>query len=632
MRRGLIFRMIAASSVLAILISIVFAVLLSTVSAQRYDASRSRQAQEFLATSNRLERLVVDVETGERGYLLTRQTRFLQPWEEAQKEIPQLSQHLVDLAIRPEQNRRALKIQSEANSYVFAYSVPVIDSAKRGDPSATSAATTEEGRIRIDALRTTFNQAAATARARGVMREARSHQAARTATIVGVAGATGSVLLIVVFAGYLTKAIVRPVRSASVMAGRLAGGDLATRMPETGVGEIGTLEREFNTMGRSLEQSRDQLGRLAEEQAALRRVATLVAHSVAPSTVFATVAEEVGTLLGVDGTRMLRYEPDGGATVIAAWGAPGSDVPMGTKVPVAEDDVAGLVLRDGRTSRMDNLAGGSGVLAQDLERLGVRSAIGSPIVVEGRVWGVMTALSAEDEPLPADSEARFADFTDLVATAIANTQARADLIASRARVVTATDQTRRQIERDLHDGIQQRLVSLTLDLRTVEAGVPDELGELRDELSEVANGLSGALDDVREVSRGIHPAILSEAGLAAALRALRRRSKIPVELDVQLKGRLPQQIEVAAYYVVSEALTNATKHAQADVVRVSAAVRDSRLCLTIADDGVGGADPKHGTGLLGLIDRVEALGGTLDVSSPPDQGTTMRIELPVQDA
>jgi signal transduction histidine kinase len=241
----------------------------------------------------------------------------------------------------------------------------------------------------------------------------------------------------------------------------------------------------------------------------------------------------------------------------------------------------------------------------------------------------MQVLSTRDEPLPEDTEARFADFTDLVATAIANTQARADLAASRARVVAAGDEVRRRIERDLHDGTQQRLVSLTLDLRTAEASVPTDLTELQAQLSAIANELTGAQDDLREISRGIHPAILSEGGLGPALKSLTRRAALPVEPNVNIAGRLPETVEVAAYYVVAEALTNAAKHAQASSAQVEAALRRGRLYVSIRDDGVGGADPLRGSGLIGLTDRVEALGGTITVTSPPGQGTSLQVELPV---
>jgi signal transduction histidine kinase len=241
----------------------------------------------------------------------------------------------------------------------------------------------------------------------------------------------------------------------------------------------------------------------------------------------------------------------------------------------------------------------------------------------------MSVSSRQPEPLPADTESRIADFAELVATAIANAEARTALTASRARVVAAADETRRQIERDLHDGAQQRLVSLGLALRAAQAAVPAQHGELERELSHVAEGLASVSDELREIAHGIHPAILSEGGLEPALKALCRRSAVPVELDVRSGRRLPESVEVAAYYVVSEALTNAAKHARASVVNIELDARDATLELAISDDGIGGADARHGSGLVGLSDRVEALGGTLQVTSPVGDGTTVLIEIPL---
>jgi signal transduction histidine kinase len=274
-------------------------------------------------------------------------------------------------------------------------------------------------------------------------------------------GLAGSILLIVLFAGYLTRAIVKPIRAVAAMAGRLAGGDLSVRVPERGIAEIGVLERSFNTMAESLQQGRRELA------------------------------------------------------------------------------------------------------------------------------------------------------------------------ASRTRIVAAGDLARRRIERDLHDGIQQRLVSLVLDLRSTEAAVPPRLPELRAQIAGVADNLTGSLEELRELSRGIHPAILSDGGLSPAIKALARRSAVPVELDIDVQRRLPEPIEVAAYYVVSEALANATKHAQASIAHVELRADDGRLQISVSDDGVGGASNSDGSGLVGLTDRVEALGGTILVDSPPGQGTRLEVDLPI---
>jgi signal transduction histidine kinase len=232
-------------------------------------------------------------------------------------------------------------------------------------------------------------------------------------------------------------------------------------------------------------------------------------------------------------------------------------------------------------------------------------------------------------PFAPETESQMAEFTELVATAIANAESQEELRASRARIVAASDHTRRRIERDLHDGVQQRLVSLALALRAAEARIPDGLREVEEELEQVVAGLGGVLEDLREISRGIHPAILAAGGLAPALKTLARRSAIPVDLDVRVRDRVPDRFEVAAYYSVSEVLTNAAKHSQASVVRIDVATRDGTLYVSLRDDGVGGADPAGGSGLIGLRDRVEALGGTLSLRSPRGEGTSLEIEFPL---
>jgi signal transduction histidine kinase len=417
-----------------------------------------------LVVANRLERLVVDLETAQRGFVITNQERFLQPWQDARIALPEEAGTLERLvADSPAQQERARRIVEAARSYLRDYSVPLVTDARRDLAAARTVAATDEGRRRMDALRADFDQFVASERDLAAARQRRSDAATRRAIVAAAVGLGGSILLIVLFAGYLTRAIVQPVRRAAAMAGRLAGGDLGARMPERGVGEIGVLEASFNTMAGSLEHSREELA------------------------------------------------------------------------------------------------------------------------------------------------------------------------ASRTRVVAAADQARRRIERDLHDGTQQRLVSLVLDLRAAQAAVPPELPELRAQLARVADGLTGALEDLRELSRGIHPAILSEGGLAPALKALARRSAVPVELEVEVPARLAEPAEVAAYYVVSEALANTAKHAHASVIHVHVQAGDDRLRLSVRDDGVGGALPGRGSGLVGLTDRVQALGGTITIHSPTGQGTRLQIDLPVQD-
>jgi signal transduction histidine kinase/ketosteroid isomerase-like protein len=378
-------------------------------------------------------------------------------------------------------------------------------------------------------------------------------------------------------------------------------------------------------------QAQADLRRLAEEQAALRRVAELVAHESSAERVFAAVAGEVGTLLGVNSSAVLRFDDDDTLTVLAAWGEPDMARQIGRRLPISGDNTAALVLETGRPARMDDQSTATGTIAAIVRELGITSTISCPVIVNGRPWGAIAVNSLQPEPLPPDTEQRVAQFTELVATAIANVQARADLTASRARIVAASDEARRRVERNLHDGVQQRLISLSLAVRGAQTMLPGapESPDLRQQLSRVAQGLVDVLDDLRELSRGLHPAILSEAGLDPALRALARRSSVPIRLYLNVDGRLHEPIEVAAYYVISETLANVAKHAQATSVDIRAETSDHRLDLTIQDNGIGGADPNRGSGLTGLSDRINALGGTIVIASPSGQGTEVRVTLPM---
>jgi signal transduction histidine kinase len=379
----------------------------------------------------------------------------------------------------------------------------------------------------------------------------------------------------------------------------------------------------------ALEASRDELARLLDEQAALRRVATLVARAIHPGEIFLAVAEEIRWLLGAGSAGIARFEPGGTSVVVVGGGGEiPIDLPVGTRLELPDYVAPAVVWRTGRSAMVgeDAWSSASDPLADGLRKLGIRSMVASPIIVEGRLWGVVNALSTLG-PFPADTADRMADFTELVATAIGNADTRAELAASRTRIVAAADEARRRIERDLHDGAQQHLVALALRLRT--AAEAPECDEVRPQITDVAAALTSVIDELREISHGIHPAILSTAGLRPALRALGRRSAIPVDMDVRFDRRLPEPVEVGAYYVVSEMLTNAAKHALASVVEVYAEVSRDTLRVCVRDDGVGGADPARGSGLLGLKDRIEALGGAFSVHSPPGGGTTASCELPV---
>jgi signal transduction histidine kinase len=368
--------------------------------------------------------------------------------------------------------------------------------------------------------------------------------------------------------------------------------------------------------------------RLALEQAALRRVATLVARGAETSEVFAAVAREVAEVMRLPVAAVQRYDDDGETmTMLAAWSDRPHPFQPGTRWPLRPSGLAASVRQTGRAAGAGECANRRGTFAAAVRALGLHSVAGAPIIVHGAVWGLVTTASA-DGPIPDHAWDHLAGFTELLGTTIANTQSRAELSASRARIIAAADETRRRLERDLHDGIQQRLVSLALKAQMIQQMTPRPAGKIRRELSLLADGLFAALGELREISHGIHPALLSEAGLGPALEALARRSAVPVELDLNLGSPLGQQAEAAAYYTASEALANAAKHAQATVIDLRVHGDDSALDLSIRDDGLGGADPSRGSGITGLKDRVEALGGTISVLSPPGHGTTLHVRLP----
>ncbi len=378
-------------------------------------------------------------------------------------------------------------------------------------------------------------------------------------------------------------------------------------------------------------QARMELRGFAKEQAALRRVATLVAQAAPPAEVLTAVTEEAGRLLHADHATMNRYGPEGAITVVAAWSGTGAAFPVGTRWGLGGQNLHTMVFQTGRAARIDDHAGATAPVAEAVRDVGVRAAVGVPVSVGGRLWGVMV-VGSRAEPLPAGTEARLAGFTELAATAIANAEAQAALTASRARIVATADATRRRIERNLHDGAQQRLVSLALDLRAAEAAASPGTGDLAQHLDRVATGLDGVLEELREIARGLHPASLAAGGLRPALKTLARRSAVPAHVDIQVAGRLPEPVETAAYYTVAEALTNTAKHARATAADIEVTASDGVLHVRVHDDGRGGAGFGHGSGLLGLKDRAEALGGNLQLHSPPAEGTTLEITLPLVDS
>jgi signal transduction histidine kinase len=377
---------------------------------------------------------------------------------------------------------------------------------------------------------------------------------------------------------------------------------------------------------------REALRQFAEEHAALRRVAMLVAERPESEDLFSAVAREVAHVLDVRGVIVDRFEADGSQVTVGSAYDPElasaeTYLGVGARMPLQPGKLAAAVQATRGPARVDDYSKLDANTGAAARASGIGSGCAAPIFVDGDLWGQICVFSAIGTMLPRDIESRLDDFVKLIATAIANATHQSELEASRRRIVAASDAARRRIERDLHDGVQQQLVSLDMDIAMLEADLPDG-DRLKGQLADVRDRLGSVLDALVEVARGIHPAILRHGGLAPALRGLSRRSSVPVSLAASIDVQLLEEVEVAAYYVVSEALTNAAKHARASHVHIDVRTDDGALTVVVRDDGVGGAALGDGSGLTGLQDRVQALGGRIRVESPPGHGTSIGIVLP----
>jgi PAS domain S-box-containing protein len=375
----------------------------------------------------------------------------------------------------------------------------------------------------------------------------------------------------------------------------------------------------------------DEIVRLAAEHGALRRVATLVARAPEPQQVFQGVAEEAGRLLGASQAATIRFDGEVAVTVGRWYEGSARGFEVGATVPLTDSDgLTAVVARTGHPARIDDYSLVRGNVAEQMHRLGYRSGVAAPIVVEGHTWGTLLVASAGPEPLGPDAEQRLSDFTELVTLALESAQAHTDLTTSRARIVSAGDAERQRLERNLHDGAQQRLVALSIQLRLAQSRLRDDPDAADRLIAGVVTELQLALEELRELARGLHPAVLSERGLGPALESLAARAPFAVEISDGSKQRLPDPVEAALYYVVSESLTNAAKHASPSFATVRLGIDTGLASVEIADDGAGGADLGAGSGLQGLADRIATLGGHFTITSPYGAGTVIRAELPLQ--
>jgi signal transduction histidine kinase len=626
--------MILTGGVLALPVIGTFVLLLVAVTGLRGADATTRRSEAMLSSAERLEKLVFALDEDTRALVLTQDPVFRRAYDADLTVFHGEEASLERLAQRngAAEDQWVRQITGAGDAYLRDRLAPLTHTAPSEAAAARAAIDGGQGLRQLAALRNQCVNFENTQRRVVATAERHSEDAARTAVFFAAVSAAVALLLIFCFVAYLARVIIRPVRKAADVAGQLAQGNLAIRMPETSPGEIGRLECQFNTMVRSLETSRDMLHQIADQQRALRRVATLVACGVSPAEVFEAVAAEVGNVLRIDHTQIIRFEPDDTARTLGYWNnpeAPKVMPPLGGHWPIESGSVTASVRDTERPARMTNYENATSAIGIWAHTAGVQSAVGCPVKVEGRIWGAMVINSLDAEPLPADTEARMQEFIELVGTAIANAQNRSDLLTSRARVVAASDESRRRIERDLHDGAQQGLVTLALKLRTIQSTAGPEQTHLQEQLTGLIHDLSDILNELQEVSRGIVPPVLARSGLGPALRSLARHSPVPVDLHANYDGRLPEPVEVGVYYTLAEALTNVTKHAQATEVRVDLVTEHQAVRLSIKDDGKGGADLHKGSGLVGLKDRIEALEGTIEITSPPGAGTCLSVNIPV---
>ncbi len=497
---GLTGRMTVAGAILVLLIGGSFLSLNIAVRELHLADDQVTVSLERLRSADQAQRLAIDMETGLRGFVITHDERFLEPWDAGRQAFPSRVSSLADSIDDPTQAARVQAIIGAGSAYIEQYGLPLIAAVRSNDPSAASVTMTETGKQRIDELRSLLEGFTEAERETYISRQEAAGGLARSATAAATVGFAASVGLIALFVVYLGRMMVRPITKAARMAGRLAAGDLSVRMPGTGTAEIGTLERSFNSLAASLEDSQAVQHRLVDQQSALRRVATLVAQGGAPDEVLAAVARELAQHLPSELAFLWRHEMDGRFVSIAAWEQGHGPVDVAALTPLG-DSIADRAWQSMVTTRIDDLARLTGPAAGPSNAMGMTSSIACPVIVAGERWGVLEA-ARRTEPLAHDADEWMTAFTELVGTAIANANARAEVTASRLRIVAASDDARRRIERNLHDGAQQLLVSLGLRLRTLAAVVPPEQTELRAQIEQLAGDVTRVIDELREISRG----------------------------------------------------------------------------------------------------------------------------------
>jgi signal transduction histidine kinase len=584
-----------------------------TVSFALSARSAGHDSTEVLLAANRLERLVADMETDQLRYVATGDTDFLGPWNTERAAFLAQATALQRLAAanNPQQGRRAREIVGSAMAYLHEHAEPLLRTARHDRARAGAAVRWAEGKRRIEAIRHQFDRFTDVQH-----RLALAHERDAVPTIrrmIGMAaGASATLLLLFLLAGFVMRG-------------------LTTRAPAGPVhGLLPRPDRERRGRERP---GRERARRVAGECEGLRRVATLVARDASPADVFEAAAAEMGRALDAEHAMITRFDPGGVITVVGHWSArqaPQIMPPLEGRWPVADDAVADSVCRTGLPAHLRQDIGAVGDIGAWIRSHGIGRMTGHPVVAGDRLWGMAVVLSAESAPWPGGAERTMGEFAGLVGAALAGSRRRAELLASRVRLVETADATRQRIERVLHERTQQRLVTTGLALRLIETAVPAEQERLREQVSAAARDVVEIIDSLQEIARELHPAFLTVGGVESSLRALARRAPVPVELDVRAGRRPPPNVALTLHHAVSAALANAAAHACASAVRVDLELGEP-VRLSVRDDGIGGARLRPGGALAALRDRVEALGGVFELESPTGGGTSLRLTMPDRD-
>ncbi|MET7398555.1 GAF domain-containing protein [Dactylosporangium sp. NPDC005572] len=602
---------------------------------QRRRAERAAEAEDRARSAvTALALLVTDAEAARCGLAVTGDQLFRTRLTGNLDVIPQRERELErSVAHDPVEVTLVRQISRYLSEYLRNYLSPALAASRSGGPATVPNAIMLAARRHADMVGSLLDRLMERVARSSVRDRAMAETHSNAGILAGVVLPLFSVVALVLMRRRVTV-VAGSVRRLETAAGRVADGELDVRVPEDGPVETDRFQRVFNDMVATLARRRHTLNEtvmgLTEqvaERSALCSAATLAAGGQPPEEVFDAVTEQAGTLFRADLADLLHFERDGTASIAATWSHEQWDLPTDEQVRLEPEGMAAQMLRSGRAVRLTH-PGAPAPAWQRPARFGLQVAIDMPVFVAGRAWGVLRLMSRRREALPEDVMSRAAPFTDLVAAAVADHQARTDIAEACARIMFAADETRRTIERKLHNGPQQRLTASLWALQTLDAQIPADLTELHTQISVVTARMSAALDDLASIARDVHPAILSQRGLPSAVRSLARRSKVPVETSLDLPARPDERVETGTYHMLAEALALADEHPHTNLVNVEASVRSGRLQLHIEINGMRTRDATSGPGLVGIRDRVEALGGVTTVESSPEHDIRLLIDVP----